>query len=274
MAFLKVNEALCRKDGVCAQACPMGLLRVEPGKTFPIAIPGADQMCLQCGHCVCACPHGALSLATIPVEDCAPIRKEWAVRPEQIAQLLKSRRSVRSYKPEPLSRAEIEALLDVARYAPSGKNTQPLSWMVVQSAQAVQELGVHVADWMKDMMLKKHPMAAWLQFDAVVAGWEAGADPILRHAPHLVLAHAPASNPMAPQSATLALATLELAASSAGFGACWAGFFQIAAGMWAPLQKALNLPNGHVSHGAMMLGRPAVKYHRIPTRKKLEVIWR
>ncbi|OGV47363.1 MAG: hypothetical protein A2X46_00260 [Lentisphaerae bacterium GWF2_57_35] len=274
MSFLYVNESKCKKDGACAMACPMGLLQVEPGQSIPKAIPGAETLCLQCGHCLCACPHAALSLTTLKMEDCVPLKKELHVGLEQAAQLLKSRRSIRRYKSEPLERCDIEALLETARYAPTGKNTQPLSWLVVYDAALVHTLAAHVADWMKDMLRQQHPMAAWLQMDTLVKTWDAGADLLLRHAPHLIVAHAPKANPMAPQSATIALTTFEIAAAAAGLGACWAGFFQLAAGMWEPLQKALNLPEGHISHGALMLGRPAVKYYRIPTRKQPDVIWR
>jgi nitroreductase/NAD-dependent dihydropyrimidine dehydrogenase PreA subunit len=274
MSFLQVNESKCKKDGLCAMACPMGLLVVEPGRNFPKPIPGADTLCLQCGHCVSACPHAALSLSTIKVEDCVPLQRELNVSVEQTAQLLKSRRSIRRYKPDPLERRDIEALIDAARYAPSGKNTQPLSWLVVYDAAAVHTLAAHVADWMKDMLKNKHPMSVWLQFENLVKAWDNGIDAILRNAPHLIITHAPKANPMAPQSAIIALTTFEIAAAAAGFGTCWAGFFQIAVGLWEPLQKALNLPEGHISHGALMLGRPAVKYYRIPPRKKPDVMWR
>ena len=108
MSFLQVNETLCRKDGACAAACPINLLQVERGKTLPTSIPGADTMCLQCGHCVAACPHGALSLSTIKVEDCAPIRRDLQVSQAQTAQLIKSRRSVRHFKPDPVKVGQIE----------------------------------------------------------------------------------------------------------------------------------------------------------------------
>lgn len=47
---------------------------------------------------------------------------------ERVDQAITSRRSVRAFLPTPVAREDIEAILDVARRAPSGSNTQP--WKV------------------------------------------------------------------------------------------------------------------------------------------------
>ncbi|CBJ42906.1 nitroreductase [Ralstonia solanacearum] len=51
--------------------------------------------------------------------------------PDEVAwvdRAITSRRSIRAFLPTPVARADIEAILDVARRAPSGSNTQP--WRV------------------------------------------------------------------------------------------------------------------------------------------------
>ncbi len=47
---------------------------------------------------------------------------------EFVDQAITSRRSIRAFLPKPVAREDIEAILDVARRAPSGSNTQP--WKV------------------------------------------------------------------------------------------------------------------------------------------------
>jgi nitroreductase len=55
-----------------------------------------------------------------------------------------SRRSLRAFLPTPVSRAEVEAILQVASRAPSGTNTQP--WKVhVLTGAALQRLGERIA---------------------------------------------------------------------------------------------------------------------------------
>ena len=72
----------------------------------------------------------------------------------------------------------------------------------------------------------------------------------------------------------IALTYLELAAYSMGIGACWAGFIQAAATYAQSLFRYLQLPEGHASFGAMMIGYPKYKFTRIPMRNDARVIWR
>ena len=44
---------------------------------------------------------------------------------------LKSRRSIRNFTPEPVSRDEVLTILEAGRWAPSGRNNQPWRFLVV-----------------------------------------------------------------------------------------------------------------------------------------------
>lgn len=60
-----------------------------------------------------------------------------ALYAKDVDDALTSRQSVRTYTDEPVSKADLHHLLDVARYAPSGTNTQP--WKVYAVAGAVKD---------------------------------------------------------------------------------------------------------------------------------------
>lgn len=51
----------------------------------------------------------------------------------EVRTAIESRRSIRSFKPDKLSREVIESMLDAAHLAPSGKNRQPWRFVVVQN---------------------------------------------------------------------------------------------------------------------------------------------
>ena len=91
---------------------------------------------------------------------------------------------------------------------------------------------------------------------------------------HLIIAYADESIGMSPANCVIALTHLELAASSLGLGACWAGYFMAAAGVYEPLQRELALPDGHKTFGALMVGYPTYTYHRIPLRHDQKIQWR
>ncbi|HHR85809.1 MAG TPA: nitroreductase family protein [Candidatus Acetothermia bacterium] len=57
-----------------------------------------------------------------------------------LLQLIQTRRSVRAFTDEPVPRAQVEKILNAARWAPSGKNTRPWRFVVVESAGKKEEL--------------------------------------------------------------------------------------------------------------------------------------
>jgi nitroreductase len=206
-------------------------------------------------------------------DQCPPLRPEWRLDPEQVEHFFRSPLSIRVYKPEPVPKETLAKLIDLATYAPSGHNRQPVRWRVVYDAAELKRLTGIVVDWIRYMIQEQPAIAIPMHFDRVVEKWEAGTDGICRDAPHSILAHGEAADPTVPSSCTIALSYLELAARSLGLGACWAGFVNIAATNWPPMQQALNLPEGHGAFGAMMVGVPRFRYQRLPKRNAAQVAW-
>ncbi len=274
MSLFTIDEKKCHRDGICAAECPLSLI-VPPDKDcLPRQIPGANELCINCGHCAAVCPRGALSLTAMPLETMPPIQAELGISASQAEQFLRSRRSIRVYKDQPVEREVLERLLRLARFAPSGHNIQPVHWTVFSGKEQLQALAAGTVEWMRWMMKEQTAMASLMHMDLVVAQWEAGKDRILRGAPHVFLAHAPKAERTAPAACAIALTYLDLAAKALGLGACWAGYFGAAAATFPPLQKALALPEGHLAMGAMMVGWPKFTYHRLPERNPARVTWR
>jgi len=261
---LDVDFDLCARDGLCARECPFGLIEVD-AEGLPSLRRAAEKMCIGCGHCVAICPRAALSLNGVSARSLQAVERHALPEPESVTLLLKSRRSIRAYKPDPLDRREIEALLDVARFAPSAVNAQPVHWAASLDPARTRELAGMTVDWMRSV--PDMPYKGW------ITAWDQGQDKILHGAPHVVLAHAPESARWAQVDCATAMAWMEILAAANGFGTCWAGIFTRAAQQWTPLKTALNLPEGHVVQGGLMLGRPAVRYSRVPERHPLRLQW-
>jgi nitroreductase len=214
-----------------------------------------------------------MTLRTMKSEECPPLQKGLLPTAEQTEHFFRARRSIRTYKSEPVDEATLNKMIEMARYAPSGHNWQPVHWMVIDSADQMQKLTGLVIDWMR-IMIKDHPEVAQpMHFAQVVEAWEKGLDRVLRGAPQLIIAHGQALPP-AQAACVIALAYLELASFSLGLGACWAGYFNAAATFYPPMQAALALPEGHQSFGAMMVGYPKFQYHRLPLRNEPKITWR
>lgn len=274
MSTLIVNQDKCNTCGICIHECPTGIIETKDTAVFPIWVEGGDERCIKCGHCVAVCPLAAIGIEAMMPQDCALVRKELLLSPEQVEHFLKTRRSIRTYRPELVPRETLEKLIDIASYAASGHNMQPLSWLIIEDSQEVKRLAGLVADWMRVATREMPELANFLDFDSIVNDWEQGRDRIMRSAPHAIVVHAPADNMMAPGDAPIALTYLEIASHGLGLGACWAGFLMMGATFYAPVMEALQLPEGHKYMGALMVGYPQYKYSRIPLKNKPHIIWR
>ena len=274
MTLFSVDADLCKRDGICAAVCPARI--IEPGAhgAVPGVVTGGEAFCIGCGQCVAVCPHGALTHTLMGPDDCLPINKGWRLTPEQAEHFLRSRRSIRTYKNKAVDRETLTRLIAVARYAPSGRNLQPVQWLVFHDTNTVRELAGHVVDWMRYMIRELPDMAAAMNMDRLVNAWTAGVDVICRDAPHVVIAHGHKDERTAPTAGTIALTYLDSAAPSFGLGTCWAGYFGAAATLWPPMQTALDLPEDHICLGAMMIGYPRFAFHRMPPRNPPFVEWR
>ncbi|MCP4544646.1 MAG: nitroreductase family protein [Chloroflexi bacterium] len=54
--------------------------------------------------------------------------------------LVKTRRSVRKFKPDPIPEVHITQILDAARLAPTAGNRQPWKFLVIQDSQIIEQL--------------------------------------------------------------------------------------------------------------------------------------
>lgn len=259
MELINVDKESCRRDGVCIAACPLGLIEAD-ADGYPVSSASAD--CIKCGHCVAICPHGALENALLPMERFTPAPSQRSGFAE-LAGLMRHRRSVRHFKTQAVPRETLAELLDVARCAPTAKNTQQISYIVLEDPARTKALGQAIAQWIS-------PAPGMERYAKLAA---AGNDFVMRGAPHLVVALADADNAWGLTDAAIALSYLELAAAAHGLGVCWAGLAQVALTKNADLAAMIGVPEGRSVCGALMLGVPKLRYALVPPRNDAKVQW-
>jgi nitroreductase/NAD-dependent dihydropyrimidine dehydrogenase PreA subunit len=266
MKSFTVDSEKCNKDAICVMDCPTNVIQMDSPDEVPRPTPDFEDYCLRCGHCIAVCPTGAFSLDWLNPDQCPPIRKELALTEQQVAQLLRRRRSIRNYKDQPVEREKLAKLLEIACYAPSARNNQHWHWTVVEDPAQTRRLAGMVIDWMREV-IKQHPGQAELRgFPRVVSAWDAGQERICRGAPHIIVVHGDKTYGFGAEDGALALSYLELYAPAIGLGSCWGGYFYSAVNACQPLFEALGLPADHRAFGAVMVGYPKLKYQRLPLR--------
>jgi nitroreductase/NAD-dependent dihydropyrimidine dehydrogenase PreA subunit len=271
MSVILVDQDLCTRCGICSVICPMGIVSPADEVAFPRVRDAQEAMCIRCGHCEAHCPSQALLLNEQPDDKVALPADAGTIDPESIAYYLKKRRSVRHFTKEAVTREKILEILDIARYAASGGNGQPVEWIVVHDRDRVYRVAELTIGWMRTLVGSDHPMSGYIP--VLLAAWEHGSDVICRGAPHLLIATIPEGNPIAQTDAIIALTHVDVAAPAFGIGTCWAGFVAMAAWSYEPLRKELGIPAGRKSAYAMMFGHPQYRIYGLPRRKPLAVTW-
>jgi len=192
-----------------------------------------------------------------------------------VSEAVLQRRSVRAFLPTPIDRATIEAVLETARFAPSGGNVQPWHAVVVAgeplaqllvAVQAALDAGCLVGDYQSypeplpdPWMARRRKCAADL-YDTIGIGWNdrlARAAQTARNfvgfdAPCILLCHTPRLMG-APQWADLGLwlQTVMLLLEEAGLGSCPQGAWSHVA---TPIREALRIDANHILYCGLAIG--------------------
>ncbi|HNZ07931.1 MAG TPA: nitroreductase family protein [Candidatus Cloacimonadota bacterium] len=273
MPDIIVNPERCTRCNLCASICMMGIIQPASDQALPLIPSDKQDSCMRCGHCEAFCPSQALVLDYLTGEKLVYTEEDSLIAPHKLALYMRKRRSVRHFKPEPVSRDIITQILEITRYAPTGGNSQTVQWLVIYAREEVQQVAALTIDWMRSIQGSDHPLAAYVP--GIIQGWELGYDPICCHAPHLVFAHIPYEEFVDDRTdAVIALSHFDIAAPAFGVGTCWAGFIRMACDSWQPLRDYLALPDRRRIGYGLFFGYPELKVSAIPRRNKLEVSWR
>lgn len=267
MEVIKVDQERCVKCGACSEVCPVMLLKMEEGG--PVAVHNS---CIRCGHCVAVCPNEALNHLLAPLSNQVPVTLS-VPTPEAMEHYLRFRRSIRSYREQKVSHDLMSKLLNISRFAPTGGNSQGLSYLVVDDGEKLKKITESVINWMEEE-IKRGTANDDFYAGTVNIYRQTGYDIILRSAPNLVLALAARDNPFAYTSARYTLEYAEIYAPSLGLGTCWAGLLEASAlGGNESLLELLDLAPEQAIVGAMLVGYPKYTYKRLVDRDPLQLKW-
>jgi len=267
--MFKINSD-CTNCGICAEVCPRKI--IVSGDNGPQL--QQPELCVACGHCVAICPHSALDHGQAPIQSQVPLDGGPVLDSEAAERFLRSRRSVRCYKPDEVSREKLLQLANIARFAPTGGNSQGLSYIIVTKREEMKQLTEITIDWLEEQLAAGE---SWVKpYAGIVHTYrQTKHDVILRDAPHLIVATAPKAFTIGRDNTRYSLAYAELYAPSLGLGTCWAGFFEACAfSGYRRLYDQLNIADGLAITGAIMVGYPRYSFQRLVDRNPLSVTWR
>jgi len=285
-----IDEERCIGCGECVAVCPAGTLAIVDGKA---KIVGDHS--LGCDHCAAICPTGAISVgfvdpkalkfATLPSDD------NWLEFGEydasRLVQLMRSRRSTRRFKSEPVPAELLEDLVKIGITAPSGKNAQLWNFTIVKEREAIQTLGHQIMAYYKKVNgWTKNPLYRILSklFMRDVLGYyyrnyyqrmkqhiedfESGRkDPLFHHAPALILVSVRDGAYTPAEDAMLATQNILLAAHAMGLGTCLIGYASSAMQREPSIRKTLGIPQWEKVYSVIAVGKSEDRYLRCSGRR-------
>ena len=161
----------------------------------------------------------------------------------EFMEVVRQRRSVRKYRPDPVPQAKIDAVLEAARLAPSWANGQCWTFIVVSDPKVKHELARAGNDWIEDAPV------------VIVACADPKQSGVKGDQSYYLL------------DIGIAMEHLALAATEQGLGTCWIGWFDE-----KKARKALAVPDAIRVVASIPLGYPDESPEPRPRKSLGEIV--
>ena len=168
----------------------------------------------------------------------------------EVVEAIRTRRSVRKYKGDPIPDQTIRELLDLAVWAPSGMNTQPWAFVVLEDREYLKNLSERA----KNFLLERLKMMPQLErYRGMLSNPDTD---IFYGAPVLVMIYSSRASGTYLNDCSMAALNLMLAAWDRGIGSCWIGFAS-GIGNTPEVKGELGVPEEYELVASVILGYPA-----------------
>jgi len=125
--MLKIAKSRCVGCGKCCRHCVMEALELVGGKS---TLTGK---CIECGHCVSLRPQKAPYFEDYDMSEVIDYNKDtFKINADNLLNFIKFRRTIRFFTPQPVTRDNIEKIIEAGRYSPTQGNAQNLEYIVLQ----------------------------------------------------------------------------------------------------------------------------------------------
>jgi len=161
----------------------------------------------------------------------------------EFMEVVRQRRSVRQYRPDPVPSEKIDYVLEAARLAPSWANGQCCTFLVVSDPRVKHELAQAGNEW-----IEQAPVIIVACADPKLSG-------VKNDQPYYLL------------DVGIAMEHLVLAATEQGLGTCWVGWFSE-----DRARAALGVPDGVRAVASTPLGFPNEEPAARPRKSLAELV--
>ncbi|MHB8128890.1 MAG: nitroreductase family protein [Mobilitalea sp.] len=186
---------------------------------------------------------------------------------KEILDIIRTRRSIRSYSEEQIPDMKLNEILEAAIHAPSGSNSQTWLFTVLQNTEILKTLNEYVRNAFMKFEVNENT------YRSIVGGKKASINPnynFYYDAPTLIIASNDNSYPNAIADCAAALQNILLTAHSLDLGACWINQLT-----WfgnepeiRELLTEVGIPRNHMVCCSAAVGFPSGNIPKLPPRKE------
>ena len=279
-----INEETCTVCGLCTRVCSSDTLKIE-NKKIKID-PDTSFGCIGCGQCMMICPTGSVKVSGRNISDqdlLAMPASESMPTSEQLDSLLLSRRSIRHFLQQEVSKEIVEKIINISASAPMGVTPSDVEILVFQGREKVQEFADDMTDLFEDTYKLFNPITLTItklfnkQFyeslktfiipllKEIVTARKENSDMLLYDAPLAMLFH---TSPYADlEDATIVATYAMIAAQSLGLGTCMIGSVGPVLERSKKLREKYSLPIENKLGLVLIAGYPEYSFNKTLRRK-------
>ena len=287
---IEVDLDVCTKCKACTRACPLRLYYFRDDNL--VMRRSTEILCMECGHCFAACPVNAIKLRFYPDGEKIEILETLELPPyKKLLNLIKSRRSIRNFKSEPIPDDLWDNLIEAGKYSPTGHNDQMVNFTILRDPELLKKFSNEITKGFIELSKIYAERGKWKEyrksfeksdrkiiegtlpyFSDTLKGIERGED-FWRWNGELIIIHASKKTSTLIPDCSVAASNIMLAAESLGLGTCSLGMATTAINTIENVAKVIQFPQNHVVGYTLAVGFPKVKYYRIPPRRSAKVKW-